>query len=105
MYDILTLKQSKITMQTHPKTVSLTLIPEILLMIDVHISMKVLPLAVIPKRSLICDERIIKATALVNPEETGPDTKSIKNPSPNNPIKSSTVPERKQSTTAFCQLP
>ena len=74
-------------------------------MIEVHISMKVFPLALIPNKSLICDDKIIKATALVNPDETGPETKSIRNPSPNNPISSSTSPDRKQSTTAFCQLP
>jgi len=33
-----------------------------------------------PRISLICDVTIIKATADVKPELTGPDTKSIRNP-------------------------
>ena len=45
-----------------------------------HNSKNVAPFAVIPSISLICDVTIIKATADVNPELTGPETKSIKNP-------------------------
>ena len=43
-------------------------------------SMKVLPLALIPNISLTCDVTMIRAAADVNPEETGPDMKSITNP-------------------------
>jgi hypothetical protein len=42
--------------------------------------MKVLPDAVIPNISLTCDVTMIRAAADVNPEETGPDMKSITNP-------------------------
>jgi hypothetical protein len=42
--------------------------------------MKVLPDALIPNISLTCDVTIIRAAADVNPEETGPDMKSITNP-------------------------
>lgn len=45
-----------------------------------HISINWEPLAGIPRISLICDVTIIKATADVKPELTGPDTKSIRNP-------------------------
>lgn len=45
-----------------------------------HISMNCEPLAEMPRMSLTCDVTIIKATADVKPELTGPDTKSIKNP-------------------------
>jgi hypothetical protein len=45
-----------------------------------HISINCEPLAEIPRISLICDVTIIKATADVKPELTGPDTKSIRNP-------------------------
>lgn len=45
-----------------------------------HISRKVEPLAGMPRMSFIWDETIIRATADVNPELTGPDTKSIRKP-------------------------
>lgn len=45
-----------------------------------HICTKVDPLAETARISFICDVTIISATAEVNPELTGPDTKSIKNP-------------------------
>ena len=74
-------------------------------MIDDHICTKVVPPPFIPKISLTCDERIIKATALVKPDDTGPETKSIRKPRPKNPIKSSVTPVTKQRRQAFCQLP
>lgn len=92
-------------MQENPKMVSATRIPSMLLKIDFHISTKVDPLPLMPKISLTCDDRIIKATALVKPDETGPDTKSIKNPSPKKPINSSMIPVKKLRRQAFCQLP
>lgn len=45
-----------------------------------HISRNCEPCAGIPSISFTCDVIIIRATADVNPELTGPDTKSIKNP-------------------------
>lgn len=42
--------------------------------------MKVVPEVVMASMSLTCDVTIISATAEVNPEETGPETKSIRNP-------------------------
>lgn len=70
-----------------------------------HISMNVVPFALIPKISLTCDVRIIKATADVNPDETGPETKSIKNPRPNIPINNSIKPHKKHNRTDFCHEP
>lgn len=55
--------------------------------------------------SFTCDDRIISATALVKPEETGPETKSMRNPRPKMPIRSSISPVRKQRRIAFCGLP
>lgn len=92
-------------MHVKPKMVSLIRIPSILLMIDLHISRNVVPLATIPKMSLTCDDKMMRATALVKPDETGPDTKSIRNPRPKRPIKSSIKPVRKDKSTAFSQLP
>jgi hypothetical protein len=93
------------TMQLNPRNVSDIRIPSILSKIDDHISTNVVPLPLIPKISLTCDERMMRATALVKPDETGPDTKSIRNPSPKNPINNSMKPVKKQRRTAFCQLP
>lgn len=45
-----------------------------------HISRNCDPLAGMPRISFICEVTIIRATADVKPELTGPDTKSIKNP-------------------------
>lgn len=59
----------------------------------------------IPKISLTCDVKIIKATALVKPLLTGPDTKSIKNPSPKIPISNSINPDKNDNNTARCQTP
>lgn len=92
-------------MQETPKSVSLNLSPPMLLKIDFHISRNVVPLAVIPNTSLTCDDRMIKATALVKPLETGPDTKSMRKPRPKRPIKSSMMPVRRERSTAFSQLP
>jgi hypothetical protein len=92
-------------MQLNPSAVSHTRIPSMLSIIDDHICTNVVPFALIPKMSLTCDERMINATALVKPDETGPETKSIKNPSPKNPIRSSVMPVKKQRRQAFSQLP
>lgn len=43
-------------------------------------SIRVVPLAVMPIKSLICDATMSMATADVNPEFTGPEMKSIKKP-------------------------
>lgn len=48
--------------------------------IDITISTRVVPAALIPIRSFICDVTISMATADVNPELTGPEMKSIKKP-------------------------
>lgn len=48
--------------------------------IDTIICNKVDPTAFTPIMSLICDATIRIATADVNPEFTGPEMKSIKNP-------------------------
>lgn len=64
-----------------------------------------LPLALIPKMSFTCDDRMIKATALVKPEDTGPETKSIRKPRPKTPIRSSMSPVKKQRRIAFSGLP
>lgn len=67
----------------------------------------VLPLSItaIPSKSFTCDDKIIKATALVYPELTGPDTKFIKNPSPNTPINNSIIPVKNVRRTALCHTP
>lgn len=65
----------------------------------------VVPVALIPNRSLTCDERMMSETAEVNPEATGPDTKSTRNPRPKSPIRSSTIPERKERRMALGTLP
>lgn len=47
---------------------------------EIHIWTNVLPLVVIASISFTCDVIIIKATADVNPDDTGPETKSIIKP-------------------------
>lgn len=59
----------------------------------------------IPNRSLTCDDKIIIAAALVNPEPTGPETKSIMKPNWRTPISISMMPVRNESSTARCQTP
>lgn len=66
--------------QHTPRTTSQAFVLWISLNIDTHCWRKVLPFTVILKMSFICDVNMIKATADVKPDETGPDTKSIKNP-------------------------
>lgn len=46
----------------------------------VQVWIKVPPDAVIPRTSLICDVTMIRATADVKPDDTGPETKSMRNP-------------------------
>lgn len=58
-----------------------------------------------PKTSLTCVVRIISATALVNPELTGPDTKLIRKPMPSAPIAISMTPVKNDNSTARCHTP
>lgn len=67
-------------MQAQPKIGSHKLVLCIFSKILIHTSRKVLPATVMPKMSFTCDVMITKATADVNPEDTGPDTKSTINP-------------------------
>lgn len=92
-------------MQVIPKTVSVALISFILSNIWPQISINVEPFAAIPNIFFICDVTIIKETADVKPEDTGPDTKSIRKPKPKTPINSSTRPQSKHNNTDFCQEP
>lgn len=98
---LITLMMSRIIIQAAPITQSHIWESEIFLDILDHISKNVLPLVSIPginyithdfnkfcthfylylpKTSLTCDVTIIRATAEVNPDATGPDTKSIRKP-------------------------
>jgi len=83
-------------MQTTPRTESQSRVSPMAPIIFSQYSMKVLPVALIPNTSLTCDVTMIRAAADVNPEETGPDMKSITNPSPRIPISSMTHPVIKQ---------
>ena len=67
-------------MQTTPRTESQSRVPPMASIIFIQYSMKVFPVALIPNTSLTCDVTMIRAAADVNPEETGPDMKSITNP-------------------------
>lgn len=67
-------------MQAIPNTVSHTLMLAISWKMLLQVSTKVFPDARIPNKSFTCDVTIINAAADVNPEDTGPDTKSIRNP-------------------------
>uniref|UniRef100_A0A2M4AJ50 Putative secreted protein n=1 Tax=Anopheles triannulatus TaxID=58253 RepID=A0A2M4AJ50_9DIPT len=96
---------SSTAMQVSPRKVSHSCTLWMSLKMFFQISMNVVPLAVIPSTSFTCDVTIISETADVNPDETGPDTKSTRNPSPKMPISSSTRPERKQSRIDFPTLP
>lgn len=66
-----------IMMHMIPAIVSQSCILDISFKIEVHISTNVEPCAVIPIKSLIWDDTIRIATAEVNPDDTGPDTKSM----------------------------
>jgi hypothetical protein len=52
--------------------------------IDMIISDMVVPAALMPIKSFICDVTMSMATADVNPELTGPEMKSIKKPAMSN---------------------
>lgn len=54
---------------------------------------------------LICDVKIIRDTADVNPDETGPETKFMRKPKPKIPIVNSTMPHNKDKSTDFCHDP
>jgi len=92
-------------MQVNPNIVSQALVLWISPKIERHMSTNVDPFAVMPNISLTCDVTIIKLTADVKPDDTGPETKSTRNPKPNIPIKSSITPDVNASRTALCQLP
>lgn len=75
-----TLRMRRNAMHVAPRTASQTEVrctPSAMLF---HNCTKVEPFAFIPSISFIWDVTIIRATADVNPELTGPDTKSIRNP-------------------------
>lgn len=63
-----------------PRSVSHILMLCISLNTLFQVSTKVFPEASIPKRSFTCDVTMMRAAADVKPEDTGPETKSIKNP-------------------------
>lgn len=105
MVQKLTRIKSITTIQVHPNIESAIRALRIFFNIDDHISTNVEPLARIPKISLTCDDKMINETALVKPDPTGPETKSIKNPRPNNPIRRARVPLKNVSKTARCQIP
>lgn len=67
-------------MQKKPSTASPTLVWCIFLKMLDQVCMKTVPDADIPRRSFTCDVKIIRATAEVKPEATGPETKSIMKP-------------------------
>lgn len=67
-------------MHIDPSIISPALIFSKSLDIDTIISVRVEPVALIPKMSLICDATMSMATADVNPAFTGPEIKSIKKP-------------------------
>lgn len=67
-------------MQATPRTVSHVLVSFMERNRLSQFSIKVFPDARIPNMSLTCDVTMIRAAADVNPEETGPDMKSITNP-------------------------
>lgn len=67
-------------MQATPRTVSHVLVSFIERNRLSQFSIKVFPDARIPNISLTCDVTMIRAAADVNPDETGPDMKSITNP-------------------------
>lgn len=67
-------------MQATPRTVSPSRVSAMARIRFFQYLMKVFPVAVIPNISLTCDVTMIRAAADVNPEETGPDMKSIINP-------------------------
>lgn len=72
--------RSRIIMHATPRTVSQVRVSPMERNRLSQFSMKVFPDALIPKTSFTCDVTMIKAAADVNPEETGPDMKSITNP-------------------------
>lgn len=74
-------------MQEIPKTASQTLVLWISLKIFPHISVNTDPGAYIPRMSLTWEVRMIKATADVKPEDTGPEMKSMRKPANSPPIK------------------
>lgn len=72
--------QRRIIIEVTPKTVSQSRTCVIFPNNFIHISTKVAPEPSMPKTSFTCEVTIIRATAEVKPDETGPLTKSIINP-------------------------
>lgn len=91
--------------QTNPSTGSHSEALWMLRKTEIHCCRNVVPVTVMANRSFTWDVAIISATADVNPDDTGPDTKLIRNPSPSTPINSSTRPVRKLSKIAFSITP
>lgn len=75
------------------------------LKMEIHCCKNVVPVTVIANRSFTCEVAIISATADVKPDETGPETKFMRNPRPRTPIISMTNPVQKVSNTAFSTTP
>lgn len=73
--------------------------------VDLRIANNVLPLPGIPKICFICVATTVIAIAFVNPDVTGADTKSIRNPNPKIPDSNSMDPDRNANRTDLCQLP
>lgn len=77
---LLTLNKRITMMHISPNNVSPSLKLHMSLDIDTIMSNRVVPAALIPIKSFICDATMSMATADVNPEFTGPEMKSIKKP-------------------------
>lgn len=71
---------SSTTMQDMPMTASHGCVLCMSLKMLFQVCTKVVPEAIMPRTSLTCEVTMIRAQAEVNPEDTGPDTKSIRNP-------------------------
>lgn len=67
-------------MHTIPNTESHALVLWISSKILLHVAIKVDPEARMPNMSFTWDVRIISATAEMKPEDTGPETKSMRKP-------------------------
>lgn len=101
----LTLIRSRRAMHEKPSTGSHSEAACRLRKMEIHCCRNVEPVTVIANRSLTCEVAIISATADVKPEDTGPDTKLMRKPSPSTPMSSSTSPVRKFSRMAFSTTP
>lgn len=73
--------------------------------VDRNIANNVLPFPGIPKICFICVATTVIAIAFVNPDVTGAETKSIRNPNPKIPDNNSIDPDKNDNKTDLCQLP